>query len=126
MTTLALVPPVKASSREPFGTAHNCPRYVAQARTCTARVLQKGLPQAVAKQAEAWAQEGPKGAAPGRPQGLPPFIYFLQDPPYGLITISVHFLRLVGLLCLGPCMALFIHAFLGYYDRRWFHIVMVP
>ena len=72
------------------------------------------------------AQEGPKGAAPGRPQGLPPFIYFLQDPPYGLIPISVDFLRLVGLLFMGPCMALFIHAILGYYDWRWIPIIMIP
>ena len=98
----------------------------AQARTCTARVLQKGFPQAVAKQAEAWLQEGPKGAAPGRPQGLPPFIYFLRDPPYCRISISVHFLRLVGLLFMGPCMALFIHAILGYYDWRWIPIIMIP
>ena len=81
------------------------------------------IPQAVAKQAEAWALEGPKGAAPGRPQGLPPFTYFLQDPPYGLILISVHFLRLVGLLFMGPCMALFTLAILGYFDWRWFLII---
>ena len=77
-------------------------------------------------QAEAWALEGPKGAAPGRPQGLPPFIYLLRDPPYGLIHISVDFLRLVGLLFMGPCMALFIHAILGYYDWRWIPIIIIP
>ena len=77
-------------------------------------------------QAEAWALEGPKGAAPGRPQGLPPFIYFLRDPPYCRISISVLFLRLVGLLFMGPCMALFIHAILGYYDWRWIPIIMIP
>ena len=65
------------------------------------------------------AERAQRGRA-GRPQGLPPK-HFLRDPPY--IGISVLFLRLVGLLSAGPCMALLFPITTLISLRRWLPII---
>ena len=64
------------------------------------------------------AERAQRGRA-GRPQGLPQ--NFLRDPPY--IGISVLFLRLVGLLSAGPCMALLFPITTLISLRRWLPII---